>query len=95
MSALTLKLFMQLTAFTAFETENLVDAHKIYKSVHRVTIIAHQTSLSSERNNDWSEKLQQREISFLSVSKAVKVVSCITDFRVSTDIIAIFVSSAS
>ena len=30
-----------LTAFTAFETETLVDAHKIYKSVHRVTIIAH------------------------------------------------------
>ena len=41
MAVLTLKLFMQLTAFTAFETETLVDAHKIYKSVHRVTIIAH------------------------------------------------------
>ena len=95
MAVLTPNLFMQLTAFTAFETETLVDAHRIYKSVHRVTITAHQTSLSSERNNDWSEKLQQTEISFLSVSKAVKVVSCITDFRVSTDIIVIFVSGAS
>ena len=29
------------TLFVKFVVETLVDAHKIYESVHRVTIIAH------------------------------------------------------
>ena len=42
-----------------------------------------------------TERIQHTEFSFLPVSKAIKAVSCITDFGVSTAIITFFVGGAS
>ena len=48
-------------------------------------------------NNGWWQKctLQHTEFRFLPVSKAVKAISCITDFGVSTAIITFFEGGAS
>ena len=45
--------------------------------------------------NGTNKRIQHTEFSFLPVSKAIKAVSCITDFGVSTAIITFFVVSFS
>ena len=45
--------------------------------------------------NGTNKRIQHTEFSFLPVSKALKAVSCITDFGVSTAIITFFVGGAS
>ena len=56
------------------------------------------TSLLSDRNYDWWQKcayLQYAEFSFLPASKAIRAVSCLTYFRVSTAIITFFLGGTS